>query len=330
MTAPWRLLALPPLGENVISGMFADLGDAVEIAFPASRDRPGLLAAIPDAEVVITDFTGQLVLDADVVAKAGRLAFVQFPGVGTDNGDVAALRAAGVAAANCAGANARSVAEWSLGAAFTLCRGIAQGDRLMRAGGWPQLELLARGPRELHTQRIGVVGFGAVGSEVATLFGALGCAVSYWSRRRRPTAPAAYRELDALIESSDILVITLPMAPETAGLIDAARLARLPDDALLINVGRGGIVRDGDVLAALESGRLAGAALDVFEDEPPAADHPLRAQENVLLSPHLAGATRQAQLNIASTVRDNVAAVITGRPVINIVNGMAPLIRRRG
>jgi D-3-phosphoglycerate dehydrogenase len=309
--------------------MFAPLGDAVEVAVPASRDVAGLHDALADAELVVGDYTGTLALNEAAVRAAPRLAFVQMPQVGVDSCDLDALTAAGVPVANTAGANARSVAEWAVGAAFALCRQLAWGDRRMRAGEWSQAELLGRGTREIRSLRVGVLGYGAIGAEAAGLFAALGCAVSYWSRRRRPDAPAAYRELDDLLATSDVLVLALPLTPETTGLIGPERLATLPRGALLINVARGGIVPDEAVLDALESGRLGGAALDVFEREPLDADHPLRRHENVLLSPHVAGATLEAQLNIVSLVRDNVAAVCAGRPVRNVVNGVEPLVERR-
>ncbi|TDD69572.1 NAD(P)-dependent oxidoreductase [Actinomadura rubrisoli] len=330
MTAPWRILSLPPLGEDLVRGLFAHLGDAAKLTFPSSRDRAGLHAALADgAEVVIGDFTGLLALDADAVAAAPDLVFVQMPSVGTDSIDVAALSAAGIPVANTAGANARAVAEWAVGAAFALCRHLVYGDRGVRAGEWPQLEVLARGTREIHSQRVGIVGFGAIGAEAARLFQALGCAVSYWTRRPRPEASATYRELDDLVATSDILVLALPLTGETRGLIGPERLTLLPDNALLVNVARGGIAPDDAVLAALESGRLAGAALDVFDQEPLTTDHPLRAHESVLLSPHTAGGTAQSQLNIVAMVRDNVTAAVEGREVQNVVNGVNPQVKRR-
>ncbi|MEU5882827.1 NAD(P)-dependent oxidoreductase [Spirillospora sp. NPDC047279] len=329
MAAPWRILSLPPLDESLVRGLFAGLGDQAEITFPASRDRDGLLAALPDAELVIGDFTGRLALDADAVAAAPKLAFVQQPSVGTDSLDLDALAAAGVPVANAAGFNARAVAEWAVGAAFALCRNLVWGDRQVREGKWPQMEQLSRSPREIHTQRVGIVGYGPIGEEAARLFGILGCPVSYWSRRRRPEAAATYREFDDLLATSDILVIAIPLTAETTGLLNAAKLALLPPNALLVNVGRGGIAPDADVLAALESGTLAGAALDVFEQEPPPADHPLRTHENVLVSPHTAGGSNQSQIKLVTMVQENVTAAVSGRPVANVVNGIDPQVRRR-
>ncbi|TDD80316.1 3-phosphoglycerate dehydrogenase [Actinomadura darangshiensis] len=329
MTAPWRILSLPPIGEEIMRGLFAPLGETAEVVFPQARDRSCLLAELPGADIVIGDFTGRLALDAEAVAAARRVSFVQMPAVGTDSIDVAALTARNVPLANAAGFNARGVAEWTVGAAFALCRNLAWGDRAVRAGEWPQMEMAGRFPREIHTQRVGIVGFGAIGSEAARLFAALGCAVSYWTRRRRPGAAATYRELDDLVSTSDILVLALPLTDETRGLIGPERLALLPDKALLVNVARGGIAPDDAVLAALDSGRLASAALDVYDEEPLPAGHPLRAREDVLLSPHTAGASAQSQVNLISMVRDNVTAAVLGRDVQNVVNGVNPQVKRR-
>ncbi|MCP2336937.1 2-hydroxyacid dehydrogenase [Actinomadura rupiterrae] len=328
-TKPWNVLALAPLDEGIVRGLFAPLGEAVRVSFPSSRDRAGVHAAIADADVVVSDFSGALPLDAETVRAASRLAFVQLPQVGSDNVDLDALTDAGVPVANTAGVNTRAVAEWAVGAAFALCRGLVWADRAVRSGGWPQMEALVRGGRELHTQRVGIVGYGAIGAEAARLFSALGCPVSYWTRRRRPEAPATYRELDDLLAHSDILVIALPLTDETRNLLDDAKLALLPPRALLINVARAGIVPEDSVVAALDSGHLAAAALDVFEIEPPELDNPLRTHENVLLSPHAAWATSQAQVNSAIVIQDNVKAAVEGRPVRNVINGLPPKIDRR-
>jgi D-3-phosphoglycerate dehydrogenase / 2-oxoglutarate reductase len=229
--------------------------------------------------------------------------------------------------ANAAGANARSVAEWALAAALDLSRRLTWSDRRMRAGGWPQLEAAERGADELGNRRVGILGMGAIGAEAARLFAAFGCPVAYWSRRRRPDG--VYKELDDLVATSDVLVVCLPLTPETRGLLGPERLALLPEGALLVNVARGGIAPDDAVLAALEGGRLGGAALDVYDAEPLPADHPLRSHDDVLLSPHTAGATRQAQSNIITKVMDNVRAAVEGRPVADVVNEVDAVVRRR-
>jgi D-3-phosphoglycerate dehydrogenase len=319
------MLALPPLGEDLMRQVFGPTG--ADITVPATRDRDGLHAALADADLVLGDFTGALALDAAAVAAAPKLAFVQMPSVGVDSCDLDALTAAGVAVANTAGANARPVAEWALAAALDLHRGLAWADRRMRAGDWPQLEAAPRTSGELADRRVGVLGMGAIGTEVTRLFEAIGCTVAYWSRRRRPTG--VYKELDELLATSDVVIVCLPLTADTRGLLDSRRLALMPDGALLVNSARGGIAPDDAVLAALDGGGLAAAALDVYDREPLPEDHPLRRHENVLLSPHAAGATRQAQLNIITMVLRNVTAVVEGRPVVDVVNGVDAVIRQR-
>jgi D-3-phosphoglycerate dehydrogenase len=323
---PWRLLALMPLGEEMNRGLFEPLG--AEVSVPATRDRDGLHAALSEAELVVGDFTGELAMDAEAVASAPHLAFVQMPSVGVDSCDLEALTSANVPVANAAGANTRSVAEWALAAALDLSRHLTWSDRRMRAGDWPQLEAAAHGADELGGRRVGILGMGAIGTEAARLFSAIGCPVAYWSRRRRPDGVYVYKELDDLLATSDVVVVCLALTPETRGLLGPERLALLPDGALLINVARGGIAPDDAVLAALDGGRLAAAALDVYDREPLPVDHPLRARDDVLLSPHSSGGTRRAQSNIIAKVIDNVRAAIEGRPVSDVVNGVDAVIRR--
>jgi phosphoglycerate dehydrogenase-like enzyme len=323
----WKVLALPPLPEDALRGLLADLADRVEVAVPARRDRAALMEALPDAEIVVGDWSGALALDEEAVRLAPRLAFVQQPSVGVDGHDLAALARAGVPLANTAGVNAVAVAEWCLAAALALLRHLVEGDREMRAGGWPQF---AHERRELAGSRVGVVGFGPIGAACARMFGALGCPVSYWSRSPKPESyGAAYLSLDELVASSDVLILAVPLTEETRGLLGEARLGRMRRGSVLINAARGGIVDEGALLAALESGHLAGAALDVLAAEPPPAGDPLRSCGTVLLSPHAAGVTPQATARLLRCVLDNLAAALGGRPVVNVVNGADPLVRRR-
>ncbi|GGO25592.1 2-hydroxyacid dehydrogenase [Microbispora bryophytorum] len=308
-------------------GLLADLDGRAEVRVPARRDRAGLLDALPEAEIVVGDWSGALALDAEAVRLAPRLAFVQQPAVGVDGHDAEALARAGVPLANTAGVNAAAVAEWCLAAALAMLRHLADGDRDMRAGEWPQF---AYQRRELAGCRVGVIGFGPIGAACARLFGALGCRVSYWSRTPRlESYGAAYQDIDALVTGSDVLVLAVPLAPETRGLIGAERFARMPTGSVLVNAARGGVVDQVALLAALESGRLAGAALDVYDSEPPAPDDPLRSCPGVLLSPHAAGVTPEATARLIRCVLDNLAAAMEGRPVVNVVNGADPLVRRR-
>jgi D-3-phosphoglycerate dehydrogenase len=136
-------------------------------------------------------------------------------------------------------------------------------------------------------------------------------------------------DLDALLARSQVLVVVVALAPQTRGLLDTARLARLPAGAFVVNAARGGVLDEDALLTAVRSGHLAGAALDVYATEPLPADSPLRGEDRILLSPHAAGATREAQGRLITAVVDNIRRAVTGEPVAHVVNGVDPLVRRR-
>jgi D-3-phosphoglycerate dehydrogenase len=296
------------------------------------RTAAAAVAAATQADLVLGDWTGTCAVTSEVVAAAPRLAFVQQPSVGVDTVDVAACTAAGVPLANAGDTNAVSVAEWCVAATFAVLRSLAFGDQEVRAGRWPQLELASRGGGELTGRRVGIVGMGAIGRECAARYAALGCDVAYWSRTRRApdqAGGARWVEFAELLTRSDVLVVMIALAPETRGLIGADELAKLPAGAYLINAARGGIVDESALLAAVRSGAMAGAALDVFAAEPLPVDSPLRDEDRILLSPHSGGATREAQARLIGAVVDNVRRAVAGEPVNYVVNGLDPIIRRR-
>ena len=330
MADSWRLLALPPLETPALQLMFEAL--PVEVATPAERTPEAVAAALADADLVLGDWSGGLRLSADQVATAGRLAFVQQPSVGVDSIDVEALAARGIPVANAAGANAVAVAEWCVGASYAVLRWLAYGDAKVRAGEWPQLEIARRGGGELTGRRVGVVGMGPIGVETARRFVALGADVAHWSRRQRSpehAGGAPWLPLDDLLARSDLLVVVIALAPDTRGLLSAERLARLPRGAFVVNAARGGLLDETALLDNVRSGHLAGAALDVYATEPLPADSPLRAEDRILLSPHAAGATREAQGRLIRAVVENIGRAVAGEPVLHVVNGVDPVIRRR-
>ena len=321
----WNLTALVPMPAEAVAGFAPDL--PVRIRVPAERTPDAARAAVADADIVLGDFTGLLRIDADLVAAAPRLAFVQQPTVGVEHIDLAACAAAGIPVANTAGVNAVAVAEWCVMAALATSRSLLWADAEVRAGRWPQLDLAARGCLELAGRRVGIVGYGAIGVAAAERFRAFGCEVAYWTRT--PRADAAYRPLDELLATSDVLVVVIALGDETRGLLTERRLRLLPRGAVVVNAARGGIVDEAALLTLLEEGHLAGVALDVYDTEPLPEDSPLRAHDRVLLSPHVAGATAQARLRIAVAVQQNLRRAVHGEPVHDVVNGADPVVRRR-
>lgn len=315
----WRLLALPPLPKELLEVLVGD--PRMEVVVPPVREQAAAEALLPEVDLVLTDWTQDFHLDD----PGPRVAFVQVPRVGTDQVDLEACAVRGVPVSNCAGANSVSVAEWCLASTLALLRRTVEADAAVRRGEWPQTSLPAQ---ELSGQRVGVVGMGSVGRAVAERYAALGCEVAYWSRSEHDV-PWEHRELDELLGWSSIVVVVIALGDQTKGLLSDARLRLMPPHARLLNAGRGPLVDQEALAAALTEGRLAGAALDVFDVEPLPAGSPLRAAPNLLLSPHLAGSTEQASMRILGQSRANLHRVLDGLPVHDVVNGVPPEVRRR-
>ena len=217
--APWNLVTLAPLPPTMADEALGDL--PLVVVTPDPDDPTAIEAALADAELLIYDWRASATgLTADDIAAAPHLAFIQQPSVGVPGHDTVALDAAGVPLANAAGFNAVAVAEWVLGALFGVARHLTWARAELRAGRWPQIDVIQRGPFEIGGRRVGIVGFGPIAHAVVAPLLAMGCDVSYWSRSRRPPADergATYRDLDDLIATSDVLINVIALGDETRG-----------------------------------------------------------------------------------------------------------------
>lgn len=252
-------------------------GWEVQVVSPMAAE-----GALDNAEVVIPEHFS---IDAELLQKAPRLKLVQ-TGAGYDHVDVAACRHRGVAVCNAAGVNAAAVAEHALAMMLCWYKNVASLDRCMKQG--KEAYLAYRGA-ELSEKTLGIVGLGHVGRRLAVVARALGMRVLGYSYRPMTVEGVTLRPLAALYEECDVISLHVPLVPDTRRMIDAETLARMKPDALLVNTSRGGLVDETALVAALKEGRIGGACLDVFEEEPLSRDHPLRALENVILTPHTAG-----------------------------------------
>lgn len=307
-----RILLLAPDDHDVLGRSLRDAAPTAEVVRPVARTRAELRALLPGADIVVGDWSGELPLAAEEAGIGRGLRLVQQPGVGVNGIDVDAFRRAGVPVANTPGANADSVAEWAVVAAASLSRSMGWAHDRIREGQWPQDRILEHGCRDLGDRRAGIIGFGDIGRRCAELFAAFGCDVAYTAQRARTDAAARYLALDDLLARSDVLVLAVPLTPATRGLIGARELARLPEGSIVVNVARGPVVEITALTAALRSGRLGGAALDVFDDEPLAVDSALRGLDRVLLSPHVAGGSATARERIYAMAARNVGRVCAG------------------
>jgi D-3-phosphoglycerate dehydrogenase / 2-oxoglutarate reductase len=308
MTEPIDVLVT----EDISGAPLDDLATRHRVAVrpEAWRDRDALRELVSGARALMV--RNRTVVDADLLAAAPNLRIVARAGVGLDNIDLVAAGDRGVVVSAPLGANAVSVAEHTLGLALALARRTARLDAGCRSGEWD------RSPgTELHGGTWGLLGAGATGRACGRLAGALGMRVLAYDPYLEPDDPAltdAGIELVPLVDAvtrSDVVSVHLPATGRTRGLVDAALLARMRPTALLINVGRGEVVDENALAAALESGAPAGAALDVRAQEPPRPCQ-LDKLDNVLFTPHIAGITVQSQERILRLLTTDVDAVLSG------------------
>lgn len=294
------------LGGADLSRLHA-LGDYTGYAETRS---PQTLERCRDAEVVITN---KVLLDRARLEALPRLKLICVAATGMNNIDLDAAAELGIEVRNAAGYSTHSVAETTLGAAIGLLRNTVYYDRYVKSGDYTAAgrQFHFRRPnRQLHGACWGVVGMGTIGREVARLAAAFGCQVRYTSTsgvERREAYPAL--PLDELLAWADVVSIHCPLNDRTRNLIAAAELARMKPSAVLINVARGGIVDEEALAAALDDGRIAGAALDVFVREPLAADNPLlhtADPDKLLLSPHNAWSPREAIDVLVGCIERNI------------------------
>jgi D-3-phosphoglycerate dehydrogenase len=253
-------------------------------------------------------------ISADLLRRGERLKVVGRAGVGVDNVAMDTATELGVAVINAPAGNTVAVAELFFGAVIALLRGLSRADASMHQGRWERSALMGR---ELKGRTLGIMGVGRIGSAVAHRAHAFGMEVVGFDPYVGAERFAALRvrraaALGDLLGEADVLTVHTPLTDETRGMIGAAELARLKDGAVVANLARGGIVDDMALLAELESGRLAGAVLDVFVKEPLTGEHPFCTREDVLLTPHIGASTREAQRNVAvdvcAAVRDALLA----------------------
>ena len=289
-------------------------------------DGPGLAAALAQATVVIGDWTAQTRLGAADLAAATTCRAVVQPTAGYDSIDVVAAGAAGIPVANVPGANARGVAEWVVMAALLLLKEVPAFDRALRDGRWQMVEAAERGVYELGDRSVGIVGLGGIGLEVARrLLPFEPREILFVDQREAPAEiQRGFRlrrvDLDELFALSDVVTLHVPLTPETVHLVDAARLHLLGPDGVLVNTSRGGVVDSAALRAALRTGEIKGAALDVFDDEPLQPDHAWTDLPRLLLSPHLAGSTNESRERMIRGCLQAVGEVLRGGTIAHVVN----------
>jgi D-3-phosphoglycerate dehydrogenase len=280
-----------------------------------------LAQAISDAHVVGIRSATQLT--ADALAAADRLIGVGCFCIGTNQVDLIAAQSRGIAVFNAPFSNTRSVAELVLAEVIFLLRGIPARNASAHRGGWAKT---AEGSREARGKTLGIIGYGHIGTQVGVLAEALGMRVLFHDIEMKLALGNARQmaTLDALLDAADVVTCHVPETPATAGLIDAAALARMRPGSCLINAARGHVVDIDALDRALASGHLAGAAIDVFPTEPRSASEPfvspLRGRDNVILTPHIGGSTQEAQREIGVEVATKLVRYSNNGSTLGAVN----------
>lgn len=313
-----KLVIIEPLGvdENLLMDIAKKaVGDSLEIvAYPTKvTDTETLIERGKDADIIMV---ANLPLNADVINGCKNLKLLAVAFTGIDHIAMDACKARGITVCNCAGYSTAAVADLVFGLLISLYRNIIPCNQVVREEGTKD-GLVGF---ELEGKKFGVVGTGAIGTRVANIAKAFGCEVYAYSRTKKDLDGVTYVTLDELMSSCDVISLHVPLNDNTKGLINADNIAKMKESAVLINTARGPVVDSQALADALNEGKIAGAAVDVFENEPPVAkDHPLLQAKNLIATPHVAFATKEALIKRAIINFDNVKYWMEGNP-INVMN----------
>lgn len=256
----------------------------------------------------------------EIMDKMTNLKIVARAGVGVDNIDIDAATKRGIVVINAPDGNTISTCEHTFAMIASLARMIPQANQSIKSGKWDRKAFLGT---ELYKKNLGIIGFGRIGSELSVRARAFGMNLfvydPFLTDERAKELGVKANTLDEVLENADIITVHTPLTKETKGLIGDHNLSKTKQGVLLINCARGGIIDEHALVKYLESGHVAGAAFDVFENEPP-GDHPLLQLNNFIATPHIAASTKEAQLNVASQVSEEVLEFLKGNPIKNSIN----------
>ena len=307
-----KIVVIEPLGvkQEALDTLASEiLPQGAEVVYYANRagSTQELIERGKDADVIIV---ANQPLPAEAIRGFEKLKLLSVAFTAYDHVAMDACREKGVVVCNCAGYSTAAVADLTFGLILSLYRNIGECDRRIRQGG-TKAGLI--GP-ELEGKKFGVIGAGAIGQRVIRIAQAFGCEVYAYSRTRKEIPGVVWADLDTLLEECDIVSLHVPLNDSTRGLIGQAQLHKMKNTALLINTARGPVVDSAALAAALEQGEIAGCGVDVFETEPPIADHVLYHAPHTLLTPHVAFATVEALVKRARIAYENVKKWGEGQP----------------
>jgi glyoxylate reductase len=288
---------------------------------PERISKDELFRRVKDKEGLICLLTEQV--NEELLQSAPKLRIVANVAVGFDNIDLPACTKRGVMATNTPGVLDETTADFAWTLLMAVARRLGEGEALARSGNWKGWDLDQLVGTDVYGKTLGIVGFGRIGRAVARRAAGFQMKVIYSDAVRAPQEvekelKAEYRDFNALLAEADFVSVHVPLLAETRGLFDASRFHRMKPTAFLINTSRGPVVAEAALVHALESGNIAGAALDVYENEP--LIHPGLKRPNVVLAPHLASASLETRTKMACIAAENVVAFFTGQRPPNVLN----------
>lgn len=303
-----KVLVAAPLHEKAIE-VLKNAG--FEVVYEEYPNEEMLIELVGDVEAIIVRSKPKVT--RKVIEAAPKLKVIGRAGVGLDNIDIEAAKEKGIKVVNSPAASSRSVAELTIALIFAVARKIAFADRKMREGVWAKKQSMGI---ELEGKTIGIVGFGRIGYNVAKIAKALGMNVllydPYPNEERAKEVGGKFVSLEELLKESDVVTIHVPLIDATYHLINEERLKLMKPTAILINAARGAVIDTDALVKALQEGWIAGAGLDVFEEEPLPKDHPLTKLDNVVLTPHIGASTVEAQMRAGVQVAEQIVEILKG------------------
>ena len=297
------------------------LGEVTVYDRTSLTESPLIAERIGDAEIAVTNKTP---LTRAVIDACPNLRAIAVLATGYNVVDTAYAREKNIPVMNVPVYGTDNVAQYAIALLLEACSQVGLHDRSVHAGDWTKSIDFCYWQKpliEVSGKTAGIIGFGRIGMAVARILSAMNVRVLAYSRTERPEgrACADYVPLDDLIAQSDFIFLHCPLTPETEGIINAANIARMKDGVIIVNNGRGQLVVEGDLAAALTSGKVAYAAVDVASTEPICADNPLLSAPNCIITPHISWATKEARERIMQMTAENVKSFIDGKPM-NVVN----------
>lgn len=312
-----KILIADKISERGVEHLRSQSGVEVVEAYGSSPEQLCALAADVEAIIVRSAST----ITADIIAAAPRLRAIGRAGVGVDNIDVDAATERGIIVMNTPGGNTISTAELAFTHLLCSARPIAQAHASMKAGKWDKKSFQGA---ELYQKTIGILGLGRIGSEVARRAKSFGMRVlaydPYLTKARADQLEVEKVELPELLAAADFITVHMPKTDATTNMLDAAAFAQMKDGVRIVNCARGGLIDEAALADALASGKVAAAGLDVFEEEPLAADSPLRQYERLVMTPHLGASTHEAQENVGYEVAECILDAVVHGVIRNAVN----------